>query len=136
MLAIYKYHNYIYDTYLLDATIQFLSLINTVEEMDVDFTFDLIIDRNTKSEQTYLVSLSGSSITAEEDDYSLTTTTFQFPPDVSNITVPVTIHGDITPELTEIFEVRLHHRRGPTFQINQSRTLTVAIIDNDGGEVL
>ena len=121
--------------YFPDAIIRFESLLDVVDEQDVDFVHNLVVTRNIESEQNYSITLRSSSITAEDDDYSVLDNIFYFPPDVSSINVPVTIHGDTRIELVDIFEVTLRSTGVPVFVVDRlTRTTSVGIIDNDGGE--
>ena len=105
-----------------------------MEERDEDFIYNLNITRNIESELNYTIAISSSSITAEAEDYSVPDGPFQFPPEVSNISVPVTIRGDTRIELSEIFEVTLHQDTGPSFLVGLTgKGVTVGINDNDGG---
>ena len=118
-----------------DATIQFESLSSTVEEQDVDFTFDLLVTRDIDSEQNYSIALVGTSETAEDDDYFVSDNIFNFPPDVSSISVSVVIRGDTRIELAESFSVRLRQSGGPNFLVDLlTRSTTMEITDNDGGQ--
>ena len=123
--------------YFPDAIIQFQSLLDGVDEQDVDFVHNLVVTRNIESEQNYSIALRGSSTTAEDDDYFVSDDTLYFPPDVSSINVSVTIRGDTRIELVDIFEVRLHQRGGPSCLVNPlTRSISVGISDNDGGEIV
>ena len=123
--------------YFPDAIIQFQSLLDVVDEQDVDFVHNLLVTRNIQSEQNYSIALRGSSTTAEDDDYFVSDDIFYFPPDVSSINVPVTIRGDTRIEMVDTFEVRLRQRGGPSFLVDPlTRSVSVEIRDNDGGETV
>ena len=124
--------------YFPDTIIQFQSLLDGVDEQDVDFVHNLVVIRNIESEQNYSIVLRGSSTTAEEDDYFVSDNIiFYFPPDVSSINVSVTIRGDTRIELVDIFEVTLRQRGGPSFLVDPlTRSISVGISDNDGGETV
>ena len=123
--------------YFPDAIIQFQSLLDVVDEQDVDFVHNLLVTRNIESEQNYSIALRSSSTTAEDDDYFVSDDTLYFPPDVSSINVSVTIRGDTRIELVDIFEVTLRQRGGPSFLVDPlTRSISVGISDNDGGEAV
>ena len=123
--------------YFPDAIIQFQSLLDGVDEQNVDFIHNLLVTRNIESEQNYSIALRGSSTTAEDDDYFVSDDTLYFPPDVSSINVSVIIRGDTRIELVDIFEVRLRQRGGPSFLVDPlTRSISVEIRDNDGGETV
>ena len=108
-----------------------------MEERDEDFIYNLIITRNRESELNYTIGISSSSITAEPEDYSVSDGMYRFPPEVSNISIPVTIRGDTKIELNELFEVTLSPGRGPSFLTRILGTeVTVGISDNDGSKSL
>jgi hypothetical protein len=117
-----------------DATIGFSSLMASVDEQDVDFTYNLMLERNVPSEVTYSLTFQGSSSTAEDNDYTVLGDVYTFPPDVSSISVPaVVIVGDDRIELTDSFEVTLSRDSGPQFLVDlTTRRTTIDIIDDDG----
>ena len=123
------------------ATIEYMNILDVVEEADVDIIYDLVITRNLASEQTYTLtitsppSIAPPEIAAEPEDFSVPVGSIRFPPDVQNISLPVIIRGDRRIELAELFEVMLAHTEGPPFLVNiLSRGTTVSIRDNDGGK--
>ena len=126
------------DFFFSVAKIEFESIFLSFDEGDVDITYSVNITRDIESEQTYSVGLSSSPRTAGVEDYSVPEGPYDFPPDVSTITVPVTITGDTRIEWGERFDVTLSQEGGPPFDMlgDVRTTTTIGINDNDGGKLV
>ena len=117
--------------------IEFENLSYNVSEGDTDLVYNLVITKSLESEQTFNIFLRGTGNTADDEDYSISSEVYLFPPEEQSITVPVTITGDRRIELTEDFRVTLSRSGGPIFLVDPvTRQTTINIEDNDGSKFI
>ena len=117
--------------------IEFENLSYNVSEGDTDLVYNLVITKSLESEQTFNIFLRGTGNTADDEDYSISSEVYLFPPEEQSITVPVMITGDRRIELTEDFRVTLSMSGGPIFLVDPvTRQTTINIEDNDGSKFI
>ena len=118
-----------------DLVIQFVESTHNVEEGDTKFTYNLVLNKSRESEETYNLTIEGISNTAGDEDFSIPSSSVDFPANASTINVSVTIIGDMRIELTEQFSVSV--TKPGLFPIASVNTIArINIRDNDGSKCL
>ena len=108
---------------------------HVLEEGDSDIRFNITVFKSLETEQSYIITLVGMPLSAEEDDYSLPDV-FIFLPESETLDVFVTITGDTRIEQTENFTMRVEQLGVPPFGVDPSTVSTlISIVDNDGGKL-
>jgi hypothetical protein len=115
-----------------NITIGFVESSHVLEEGDSDIRFNITVFKSLETEQSYIITLVGMPLSAEEDDYSLPDV-FIFFPESETLDVFVTITGDTRIEQTENFTMRVEQLGVPPFGVDPNTVSTlISIVDNDG----
>ena len=118
-----------------DITIGFVESSHVLEEGDSDIRFNISVFKSLETEQSYMITLVGMPLSAEEDDYSLSDMSIFFPEN-ETLDVFVTITGDTRIEQAENFTIRVEQSGGPPFGVDPNTVSTlISIVDNDGGKL-